>query len=514
MKYLFILLALCGLSLSAQNVPGYVPTNGLAGWWPFNANANDASGNARHLQISGTSAFTLDRNNANNASIYLDGNNSYLSNSSSFFNASNDHSINLWVNFLSYTSSGATVTDRGLFNTFPHPLHAVEAWSYNSSQTSGSNNSAGYVGNSVVWNLTPTFSYAMQLPLNSWKMWTMVKSGTTYKVYLDGILVNQLTHNGNIYTSNTGVMFGAMCGGPIWPDWEINGKLDDIGIWNRALTPAEIQTLYFGCTDTLAQNPTSATAPVGTNANFTALSSASGATYQWQAKNGSNFVNVSNAGQFSGATSSTLTVNSVTSANNGLQVRCIVDHGDCVDTSAVAVLTACFAITSQPANQFVVPSNSATFALSTNDPACTYQWQTNAGFGFQNLSNAGQFSGVTSAALSVSGVSQANNNQLFRCLVSAGTCLDTTASAKIVLSGVGVSENVLMRVSVSPNPTRGSVDLGVALEGTYTLIGIDGRAVQTGSIRQVLDFSQQPAGVYSLRLETAAGSRVLKVVKE
>jgi hypothetical protein len=114
----------------------------------------------------------------------------------------------------------------------------------------------------------------------------------------------------------------------------------------------------------------------------------------------------------------------------------------------------------------------------------------------------------------VSGVSQANNNQVFRCIVSAGTCLDTTASAKIVLSGVGVPENVLMRVSVSPNPTRGSVDLGVALEGTYTLIGIDGRAVQTGSIRQVLDFSNQPAGVYSLRLETPAGNRIVKVVKE
>jgi len=515
MKYLFILLALCGLSLSAQNVPGYVPTNGLAGWWPFNANANDASGNARHLQISGTSAFTLDRNNANNASIYLDGNNSYLSNSSSFFNASNDHSINLWVNFLSYTSSGATGTDRGLFNTFPHPLHAVEAWSYNSSQTSGSNNSAGYVGNSVVWNLTPTFSYAMQLPINTWKMWTMVKSGANYKVYLDGILVNQFTHNGNVYTSNTGVMFGAMCGGPIWPDWEINGKIDDIGIWNRALTPAEVQTLYFGCNDTLAQNPTSATATVGSGATFSALSTASGATYQWQAKNGSNFVNMSNAGQFSGATSSTLTVTSVSSANNGLQVRCIVDHGDCVDTSNVATLTACFDVTNQPSDRYVVAGTSTTFGLTTNDPSnCTYQWQTNSGFGYQNLSNAGQYSGTTSSILAVANVSATNNNQLFRCIITAGTCKDTTSEVRIILSGVGVSENSLQRVSVFPNPTRGLVDLGVALEGTYTLIGIDGRAVQTGALRQILDFSNQPAGVYSLRLETPAGSRVVKVVKE
>ena len=39
-------------------------------------------------------------------------------------------------------------------------------------------------------------------------------------------------------------MFGAMCGGTSWPDWEINGKLDDLGIWNRALTSQEVQELY------------------------------------------------------------------------------------------------------------------------------------------------------------------------------------------------------------------------------------------------------------------------------
>ena len=515
MKHLFTLIALFGLSLFAQTVPNYVPTNGLVGWWPFNGNANDASGNARHLQITGTSAFTLDRYNTNNASIYLDGNNSYLSNSTSFFSASNDHSINIWVNFLSYNSSGATVTDRGLFNTFPHPVHAVEAWSYNSSQTSGSNNSAGYVGNSVVWNLTPTFSYTMQLPINTWKMWTMVKSGTNYKVYLDGILVNSFTHNGNIYTSNTGVMFGAMCGGPIWPDWEINGKLDDIGIWSRALTSVEIQNLFIGCNETVTINPSSINSSLGATASFTAASSASGATYQWQGKSGNTFVNLSNAGQFSGVTTGTLTVSGITSANNGTQFRCIVDHGDCVDTSNVATLTACFDVTNQPFDRYVVAGTSTTFGLTTNDPSnCNYQWQTNSGFGYQNLSNAGQYSGTTSSTLAVANVSATNNNQLFRCIVTAGSCKDTTNEARIILSGVGVSENSLQRVFVFPNSTRGLVDLGVALDGTYTLIGIDGRAVQTGALRQILDFSNQPAGVYSLRLETPAGSRVVKVVKE
>jgi hypothetical protein len=295
---------------------------------------------------------------------------------------------------------------------------------------------------------------------------------------------------------------------------KFNGKIDDIGIWNRALTPAEIQTLYFGCTDTLAQNPTSATATVGANATFTALSSASGATYQWQAKNGSNFVNVSNAGQFSGATSSTLTVNSVSSANNGLQVRCIVDHGDCVDTSDIAVLTSCFSLTAQPLDQFVVAGSSANFTAATNDPACTYQWQTNAGFGFQNLSNAGQFSGVTSAALSVSGVSQANNNQVFRCIVSAGTCLDTTASAKIVLSGVGFGESTLHQLVMSPNPTSGIVRFNLPISGTYRVVTPEGRLIETGDLKETINLSGFQNGVYLIEVKTAQQQRTFRAVKK
>ena len=30
---------------SAQTLPNYLPTDGLVGWWPFNGNANDESGN-------------------------------------------------------------------------------------------------------------------------------------------------------------------------------------------------------------------------------------------------------------------------------------------------------------------------------------------------------------------------------------------------------------------------------------------------------------------------------------
>jgi hypothetical protein len=512
MKKLFILFALFAHVVAAQNVPNYVPTNGLVGWWPFNGNANDLSGNGNNGVVNGATLTTDRFGYANKAYDFNSNNNTYIQ---------AGIGIQDTLTFSAWFKCGVPTSYYGMI------------YSYGDASVTGSTYSGQIMGPHPIWvsaSLVGKFhpyafnnGYLSEIIPNQYSddnNWhnvivTYIPNDKIY-FYYDGVFIINSALNAFSITQGI-VTFGRDLNnnvGLTTNQGKFNGKIDDIGIWNRALTPAEIQTLYFGCTDTLAQNPTSATATVGANATFTALSSASGATYQWQAKNGSNFVNVSNAGQFSGATSSTLTVNSVSSANNGLQVRCIVDHGDCVDTSDIAVLTSCFSLTAQPLDQFVVAGSSANFTAATNDPACTYQWQTNAGFGFQNLSNAGQFSGVTSAALSVSGVSQANNNQVFRCIVSAGTCLDTTASAKIVLSGVGVPENVLMRVSVSPNPTRGSVDLGVALEGTYTLIGIDGRAVQTGSIRQVLDFSNQPAGVYSLRLETPAGNRIVKVVKE
>lgn len=40
--------------------PSYVPTSGLVGWWPFNGNANDESGNGNNGTVNGAT-LTQDR---------------------------------------------------------------------------------------------------------------------------------------------------------------------------------------------------------------------------------------------------------------------------------------------------------------------------------------------------------------------------------------------------------------------------------------------------------------------
>ncbi len=58
---LFISIFILVGQLQAQTqIPSYVPTNGLVGWWPFNGNANDESGNGNNGTVNGAS-LTSDR---------------------------------------------------------------------------------------------------------------------------------------------------------------------------------------------------------------------------------------------------------------------------------------------------------------------------------------------------------------------------------------------------------------------------------------------------------------------
>ena len=64
---LLTIAAILGMTAAtmAQNVPNYVPTNGLVGWWPFNGNANDESGNLIQTSVAGA-LLDSDRFDTNN----------------------------------------------------------------------------------------------------------------------------------------------------------------------------------------------------------------------------------------------------------------------------------------------------------------------------------------------------------------------------------------------------------------------------------------------------------------
>ncbi len=62
-------------------------------------------------------------------------------------------------------------------------------------------------------------------------------------------------------------------------------------------------------------------------------------SYQWQVNEGNGFVNISNGGIYSGATTGTLNITGVSLGMNNYQYRCIVTNSHGTDTSDAATLT-------------------------------------------------------------------------------------------------------------------------------------------------------------------------------
>ncbi len=96
---------LISTSLFAQ-IPSYIPQNGLVGWWPFNGNANDESGNGNN-GIVYNATLTFDRNGLNNNAYNFNGLSSYLEmiGNSTLHNLNDTMSLSYWLNYSSNAGS-------------------------------------------------------------------------------------------------------------------------------------------------------------------------------------------------------------------------------------------------------------------------------------------------------------------------------------------------------------------------------------------------------------------------
>ena len=111
------LLLLCiGLLMTTQmifsQVPSYVPSNGLMGYWGFNGNANDQSGNGNNGTVNGAT-LTTDRFGNSNSAYSFDGVNDFISTSYSGILGNNSRSISFWYNSLTDNTDETVFIDYG-----------------------------------------------------------------------------------------------------------------------------------------------------------------------------------------------------------------------------------------------------------------------------------------------------------------------------------------------------------------------------------------------------------------
>jgi hypothetical protein len=315
---------------SFAQIPNYVPTTGLVGWWPFNGNANDESGNGNNGTVNGA-MLSSDRFGNVNKAYNFDGVDDFIEiadNNIFHFGTNSSFSVSFWLKYNSNMNLNSIVSKALPSNPSDgYQIMLINNKSRFDFMSSGASNI--------------DFQGVNDLNDNNWHfvVFTANRISNEMSFYVDGLLDNSMFNSqlsvGNL-SNQSNLLFGAERG---LGCCMYNGMIDDVGIWNRVLSQQEITDLYNGCQLSINTQPTNQTINVNNNAQFVVSSSDTNATYQWQTDLGFGFQHVSNLGQYSGANTNTFVVSNVTISNNNQQFRCIVNPGSCADTSDIAVLT-------------------------------------------------------------------------------------------------------------------------------------------------------------------------------
>jgi hypothetical protein len=202
-------------------------------------------------------------------------------------------------------------------------------------------------------------------------------------------------------------------------------------------------------------NPSGATLCEGENIQLMVM--ATGAAplgYQWQF----------NAVNILGATSSTLTLNSLTPANSGAYT-CIVTAAVCgTATSTPAVLTVnpVVDISIQPVNTNVCEGTTAIFSVTASGTApVSYQWKYNN----VNIVNGGRISGATSNELRIS-LANDTDEGIYKCEIASGCGSETSSSAILTVDAA---------TSINLQPLNQTI-----VQGTNAVFSISATGVITG----------------------------------
>ena len=271
------------LSANAQ-VPSYVPTNGLVGYWPFNGNANDESGNGNNGTVNGAT-LTIDRYGNLGKAYIFDGVGNYIETLSSGPTGTGI-SVSYWYRSIQTNENIGVIAFGGnSWSSYFEVTH--NHWASGQGPCNGPaitgggtlfNPGADYNPNNNIWH-----HVVVVLPSGA-------SSFDQTLFYLDGSLINSSCSyanygapSPNIGSANP-IKFGRSWQQPQHPDY-FQGDLDEVGTWNRALTADEVLALYNGCNLTAQVIAGNITPGAFSNSIYTCNNNA-GSTYTWTVNNG------------------------------------------------------------------------------------------------------------------------------------------------------------------------------------------------------------------------------------
>jgi Concanavalin A-like lectin/glucanases superfamily len=192
----------------------------LVAYYPFDGNANDNSGNNHHGIVHGAT-LTTDRFGNENSAYMFNGVDTYIDlTNTDTLNMLSGFTLAAWVNFT--TSNGSSIVSKHV--NYYHNGFTMSACNDNANLTT--DNNYYYIATTEKYND------------GAWHLFTGVYDGTTLSIYVDGVL--KVSDSASYTTGNDmNIRIGA--------DSELsffNGKIDDVRIWDRALSKNEILSLY------------------------------------------------------------------------------------------------------------------------------------------------------------------------------------------------------------------------------------------------------------------------------
>ncbi|MDP2386463.1 MAG: LamG-like jellyroll fold domain-containing protein, partial [Bacteroidota bacterium] len=218
-RALFFIFAIIFLGkLSAQ-----IPVTDLKGYWPLEGNANDFSGNNNNGTVNGAT-LTSDRfNRANAAYQFSNATHTISILGSSTLNLGKPFTMSLW-----FYNNGSSQT---LFRKGGE-------WGIDLDGTAGGNQRLAFFSSiSNGSNIVKFTDYVVQP--NKWYHVCAMFDQSTVKIYLDNVLIlDEANSNLSSYSSTHQVTMGGYGPEPFY------GKIDDVRIYSRALSPSEVASLY------------------------------------------------------------------------------------------------------------------------------------------------------------------------------------------------------------------------------------------------------------------------------
>jgi len=222
-------------------------------------------------------------------------------------------------------------------------------------------------------------------------------------LYVDGNLsaTGSITPHTGIKSSTEPMAIGArQSGAGTGYDWQFDGSIDEVAVYGTALSSTQVLNHYYaaGIAPSFPQPPANVTASEGGPATFNAIVvGTSPLSYQWYD------VTAGTPGTLlNGATNSTLTLNGLTTSQNGNLYLVVVTNLFGTATSASAQLTV---VTGPPVIQVDIPQQTVVYAgrnaaISVQAGGTLplyYQWQFNG----TPLTNGANVAGSQSSVLTL-----------------------------------------------------------------------------------------------------------------